>query len=142
MRRLTLRLAPLLALLLVVSGCSDSTTSTSGTSTTPAAAATTETFTGTLTSNAAFTYPFVVLASGTVSAVLTTLSPDSNVPIGIGLGTWNGSVCQVILANDTSIQGSSVPATASASGNFCVRVYDSGGRVVAPESYVVQVTHP
>jgi hypothetical protein len=140
MRRFITRLVPIAAALFMVSGCGDDSAST--TTTTPTTAATVETFTGTLTSNAAFTYPFVVLATGSVSAVLTTLSPDANAPIGMGLGTWNGSVCQVVLANDASVQNSSVPATANASGNYCLRVYDSGGTVVSPESYVVQVTHP
>ena len=140
MRGLTTRLLPVAAALLVASGCSNNDTTTT---TTPATTLTTiETFSGTLNANGAFSYPFVVLAAGTISAQLNTLTPDSAQPIGIALGTWNGNACQIVLSNDSAVQSSSVLGQSTVAGNFCVRIYDAGGKVSAQETYVVQVTHP
>jgi len=136
------RLRPLLLLLplsaIVVTACSDSTT----TSTTPTSiVTTTETFTGTLTKNGAVTHQFSVTSRGTVTATLTKVDPDSTVAIGVSLGTWNGTTCQIILANDAATVGNGVLGTVSGVGNLCLRVYDVG-KLTTSESYSVDVVHP
>ena len=131
MHRSIPRLAPLAALLLFVSGCSGSGNLDSGT--TPAPTSTTtkiETFTGVLTRNGAASFPFTVTGVGTVSAQLTSLTPDATVPVGLMLGTWNGSICQMVLPNDAAIQGSVVIGQSVTAGNFCTRIYDAAGTVV------------
>ncbi len=140
MHRLMLRLLPLVALALAASACggnSDTTTTTPA----PSTATVTETFTGTLTTNGAITHPFTVTGVGSVNAVLTTLTPDTTKPVGLSMGTWNGSICQILLANDASIQGSVVIGQATTSGNFCVRIYDASGTVAQPQTYTIEVTH-
>jgi hypothetical protein len=140
-----LLLSPLLAaLLLPLAACSSGSNTTTGI-TTPAPATSTDTFSGTLSTNGAATYPFAVQGAGAVSAALQTLTTadgSTPVPIGIALGTWNGTVCQLLLTNDSSLQGSTVPGQSTTAGNFCVRVYDASGTLTQPESYVVVVTHP
>jgi len=104
-----------------------------------------EVFTGTLTPNGGATWPFVAQTSGTVTATLTTLSPDSALQVGLALGTWNGSICQMLLTNDKATQGTVVAGTVSTSGTsgtLCVRIYDASGTLTAPESYQVNVDHP
>ena len=90
----------------------------------------TETFSGTLTRNSAYTHPFVVSDAGDVSVFLTVsvdaANPDSTIPIGVSLGTWNGASCAIVIANDNVAQGSSITGRATAAGNLCVRVYDVG----------------
>lgn len=90
----------------------------------------TETFSGTLPKNAAFTHPFVVGDAGDVSVFLTRSTdaarPDTTIPIGVSLGTWNGASCAIVIANDNVSQGSSISGRATAAGNLCVRVYDVG----------------
>jgi hypothetical protein len=90
----------------------------------------TDTFSGVLTKNAAYTHPFVVNDAGDVSVFLIRSSdaarPDSTVPIGVSLGTWNGASCAIVIANDNVSQGSSLSGRATAAGNLCVRVYDVG----------------
>lgn len=136
----------LCALPLAAAACTSN--DTSSTPTTPTVTETvTETFSGVLSQNGAATYPFPVPAAGSISAALQTLaradgSGAAPAAIGIALGTWNGTVCNVILANDNAVQGSTVPGTAAQVGNFCLRVYDATGTVAQPESYVVTVTHP
>ena len=138
MHRFFSRLIPVVALL--VTGCGDNPV---GTTVAPESApvTVTDTYAGILTKNGAFTHPFTVTGIGGISAQLVSLAPDSIVPIGMGIGTWNGSSCQVVLANDASIQGSVVIGTASTPGNFCVRIYDAAGTVSKPQTYTVEVTH-
>src|SRR5262249_9021407 len=64
---------------------SDTTTPT--TPTTPTTV--TDTFAGTLTPNGGVTQTFTTAASGTITATLTTLAPNSTLIVGLALGTFN-----------------------------------------------------
>ena len=136
MHRFISRFAPLVVLFFTVSGCSNNAVAPAAVS-----ATVTDSFTGTITLNGATTYSFTATGVGSITAVLTTLSPDSTQPVGLSVGTWNGSICQIVLADDASIQGSQVLGNSSATGSFCVRIYDAGGTVVQPETYTIDVTH-
>lgn len=140
MHRFISRLVPLVALSLIVSGCNNS-SSSSDTVVTPAAATVTESFTGTLTLNGATTFSFTVTGIGNITARLTTLRPDATRPVGLGLGTWNGSSCQIVLPNDASVEGSVIVGSSSTTGSFCVRIYDAAGTVVQQQTYTIEVTH-
>ena len=105
-----------------------------------------ETFSGTLNRNSAFTHPFSVTDSGAVSVFLLTSAdprdPNNNaIPIGVSLGTWNGASCAIVIANDSIAPGSSITGQATAAGNLCVRVYDVG-TVPGTANYEVLVDHP
>ena len=102
---------------------------------------TSETFTGTLTRNGAVTHQFSVSSRGNVTATLTKIDPDSGMTIGISLGTWNGTSCQTILANDQATVNSTLLGTVSGVGNLCVRVYDVG-KLTASQNYSIDVVHP
>jgi len=112
------------------------------TSTTPTSTVTTtETFSSTLTKNGAVTHQFSASARGLVTATLTKIDPDSGQTIGVSLGTWNGTSCQIILANDQATVSAVLTATVSGVGNLCLRVYDVG-KLTASENYSVDVAHP
>jgi hypothetical protein len=140
--RALLLLAPLAA------ACGDDNTPTNPNTPTPVAV--TQTFnsdedplnpaSGPLNPNGGRTHPFAVQQSGTVSAKLTALGPDETVIVGLSLGTWNGQVCQVILANDAAVLNTAVTGTAQQTGNFCVRIYDVG-KLTASTNYTIDVTH-
>jgi len=89
----------------------------------------------------AHTFTFAVGGAGTVTATLTSIAPDSNDVIGISLGTWNGSACQIVLPDDQATQNQSITAVLNSAGNLCVRAY-----VTAPlpgvETCTIVVTHP
>lgn len=102
---------------------------------------TTESFSGSISVNGATTYQFSSSARGTVTATLTTVGPDSTLVIGVALGTWNGTACQVLLANDAAAQGATVLGSVSGVGILCLRVYDPG-KLTAAATYTVDVTHP
>ncbi len=112
---------------------------TTPTASTPAT--TTDTFNGTLTPNGAKTFSFNVQTAGTLTATLTTVSPDSTTSIGLALGTWNGAACQIVIANDSAVQGVTVTGSAGGAGSLCVRVFDVGN-LTANEDFVVTVIHP
>ena len=94
---------------------------------------------GRLTVNGAASHSFTT-GSGQISVTVTELVPDSAAVIGVSLGTWNGSACQIVLANDNATQGAGILGTASGPGNFCVRVYDVG-KLTAPTEYTLTVVH-
>ena len=102
---------------------------------------TSETFASTLTKNGAVTHQFAATSRGTVTATLTKIDPDSTQTIGVSLGTWNGTSCQTIIANDAAIVGSALVGTVSGVGNLCLRVYDVG-KLTTPEDYSIDVAHP
>jgi hypothetical protein len=133
-----LRVLLFLAVLAGVAGCGDDDPPTAPTdpATRPSV---TETFTGTLTVNGAQTHSFST-GSGQLTATVTTLSPDSTAVVGISLGTWNGTTCQIVLANDNATQAGFVTGAASTTGSFCARVYDVG-RLSAATDYTVTVVH-
>ena len=105
----------------------------------------TETFENSITINGAVTQPFVVLTAGAVVATFTALDP-ADATAGLSIGTWNGIACSVgapTLANDKAAVGVALTASATATGNYCVRVYDPGGLNALKQTtgYQLTVTH-
>jgi hypothetical protein len=129
-----------LALLLMAGAASGCGGTVAAALTTPTTTST-DTFSGTVTRNGAFTYPFAVLQAGTVTASYTSVGTDNAITLGLALGTWNGVACQILIVNDNATAGVAVTGTASAAGSLCVRVFDVGF-VVDPLSYEVRVVHP
>lgn len=136
------------ALAVTLAGC-DNDDESLPTEPTPPTTVTTQ-LTGSLTVNGAETKTFNVGASGTVTATITALARQGDPPaggetetlvVGLGLGTWNGSSCQVLLAKDDALQGSTVIGAVGGVGTLCVRMIDVG-RLPAPVTYTVDVVHP
>ncbi len=121
-------------------GCDDDESDTP-TTPNPPAPSVTESFSGTLNRNGAVTFSFAVAATGQVTATLVELS-SSAVPVSLILGNWNGTVCQVVLANDNAVQGTFVTGTMSAAGSLCVRLSDASGNLEAGVTFKVDVVHP
>lgn len=117
----------------------DNTPNDTVTPTTPTTTVT-ETFTGTINPNGAATHSFIVSAGGTVTATLTTITPEDSVA-GLSLGTWNGVICQVVLANDNAALGNVVTGTVSSLGTLCVRINDTG-KLTGATDYTITVVYP
>jgi len=135
----------LLILTMSVAGCDDNnpnTPQTPTTPTTPTTPATTETFTGSLQKNGAVTFPFTATAGGTVIVTLSSLAPDSSLQIGLSLGTWTGTACQIVIANDAAAQNAVVTGTVTSAASLCARIYDSAAKVNASVDFTVTVAHP
>ncbi len=134
----------LLASLLVAGAlaCSNNTLGTVSSPSTPTTT-TTDTFNGTLTTNGAVTTQFTAAAAGSVIVTLTTLTAtNAGQIVSLQLGTWNGTTCQIILANDSATQGSVVTGNVSTASNLCVRIADSNGSIPGPTPYTITVSHP
>src|ERR1041385_8152885 len=100
MSRLLGRVLLLIPVLGIAAACGDNNASTpTGPTTIPTVL--TETFSGTLTKNAAYTHPFVVGDAGDVSVFLITSTdaahPENTIPLGVSLGTWNGASCAIVI---------------------------------------------
>jgi hypothetical protein len=94
-----------------------------------------------LTPNGAVTWSFQSASAGAVQASLTSLTPDSTAVVGLALGTWNGTACQLVIANDQATQGTLITGNVSTSGALCVRIYDPAGVVTEPLNYTISVAH-
>ena len=128
-----------LALALLAAGCDNEVENATG-PIVPAPTVT-ENFEGTINVNGAQTHTFLTVAAGTITVLLSEVTPDATIPVGFVLGTWNGVVCQMSLAMDTAVQGNQLVGSVSGAGSLCVRVHDTG-KLTAPLSYKIAVTHP
>ncbi|PYR79516.1 MAG: hypothetical protein DMF86_03340 [Acidobacteria bacterium] len=138
MRRLTLPLAGLLCAL-GAAACGSSLLSQIPTA--PSSSPKTDTFAGQLTTNGGTSFSFTTVASGPVKATLTDVG--GGVAIGFSLGTWDGTTCHLVMANDAAVAGAVLSGTASSAGTYCVRVYDpSPSTVTDAVSYSVNVEYP
>jgi hypothetical protein len=129
-----------LVAMLTLWGCGDDNDSTS-TPTGPTPVYTTDTFTGTLNPGETGSHPFTARTQGVITITVGSLAPTSTLTMGIGLGTWNGTACNVTLTTDAATQGSSFNASATSAGNFCVTIFDIG-KVTEATTYSLSVTHP
>ncbi|MEX1127956.1 MAG: hypothetical protein WEB50_05275 [Vicinamibacterales bacterium] len=128
----------LLAAALAVAGCDNEIENRTPTEPAPT---TTDTFTGTININGAATHTFTTVAAGLVTATLATVAPDPAIQVGLGLGTWNGTNCQITLPKDDAVQGNAVIGQVSGPGALCARIYDVG-KMTEALTYTVTVVHP
>jgi len=112
------------------------------TSSTVATALNTETFNGTLVPGGSVIFPFTATATGAVSATLTTMSPQTTITVGFGIGQPSSGACLLLTGaySETEKVGVSITDTI-ASGSYCVEVYDIGN-VSASNAFTITVTHP
>lgn len=115
----------------ILGGCSNP----AGSSTT-----TTDTFNGTLAATGFDSHSFVVNNSGEVDATLTSLTPQTTITVGFGLGQPGATGCSLFSYTESARVGSVLSGTISP-GSYCVTVYDVGN-VSAAENYTVTVAHP
>jgi hypothetical protein len=101
----------------------------------------TESFTGTLNPSGGTTHAFTVSAKGTITATLTAIGDDNTRIVGLALGNWTGTACNLAAANDNAIATLPLTATVTAAGQICARVYDSQG-IPDATTYTLQVIHP
>ena len=103
----------------------------------------TETFTGVVTQNGAATHNFDVGAGGAVTALLKSVGSDNTLVVSFALGTWTGSACSIVLANDAATGGAVLNGTMTGIGTLCARVSDVGNLASGPEvPYTIEVVHP
>jgi hypothetical protein len=142
MLRLSVRLLSVLTLVLSLVACDSGNDPGIPTAPTPPVNVT-ETFSGSVNQNGAVTHTFNSMASGSLSATLSVLGPDSTQVIGMSLGTLSGTTCTTVLSNDRSTQGTIITGGVSSFAQLCVRAYDIGTiTAAAPFTYEITVVHP
>ena len=72
---------------------------------------------------------------------LTAIDPAGSPVFGVSLGTWNGTACQVVIANDAAALNATVTGNVTAATSLCARVYDAG-KLTDPLTYTITVVHP
>jgi len=119
-----------------LASCGGDTTTTPTTPTTV-----TDTFNGALAAGGTTQFPFTVTTTGTISATLTSLTPQTTITVGFGLGQPASGVCQLMSGAYTEAAkvGQALSGTI-ATGSYCVEVYDIGN-VVGSDDFVVTITH-
>src|SRR5688572_29879108 len=102
----------------------------------------TDTYSGTLNRNGAATFNFTVQGAGFVTLTLSKVLPDNTIKVGLSIGTWNGSFCQIVLSNDNASETTSVIGQAGGFGSLCVRIFDVGKIGDDPIEFELSVVHP
>ncbi|ODS57018.1 MAG: hypothetical protein ABS36_05825 [Acidobacteria bacterium SCN 69-37] len=77
---------------------------------------------------------------GVTSGARWTNESLGNTIVGLALGTWSGTTCTIVLANDITAQGGLVSGVVQGAGSLCARVYDVG-RLEGPATFTIDVTH-
>jgi hypothetical protein len=111
----------------------------STTMTSPTAPATSDTFTGTLAVGGIGEHTFTVAEAGAVTVTLASVSPQSTITVGLGIGQLSGTTCTLFADDETARMGSVEQGTVAA-GSYCVEIYDLGN-VQASDTYMITVQH-
>jgi hypothetical protein len=96
-------------------------------------------FSGTIALNAATTHHFAT-GPGEISVRLQVLAPVQTVTIGMAMGLWTGTSCNVVIADDQAIFNALLIGTANEAREFCVRMYDVG-KLTDVTEYTIEVKH-
>jgi hypothetical protein len=106
----------------------------------PSAQAGTETFSGTVAIGQTAAHNFSTAADGPASVTITSLAPDSAVPVGLAIGNpGNNGACSAFAFLQAARLGITLPGTLS-KGTYCVMIYDVGNLTVT-NTYTLTVTH-
>jgi len=100
---------------------------------------TTFSLSGTITLNGATTHHFPT-GAGEIDVRLKVLAPADNVVIGMALGIWTGTTCDLRIADDNAVFNALLIGSATAAGEFCVRMYDVG-KLSDVSDYTIDITH-
>jgi hypothetical protein len=109
--------------------------------TTPAPV-TTERFAGTLGLNEKAVHPFTIaLSGGLLTVTLTAAGPPATIPMGLAVGTSDGTNCTILTNGSVTTPAGAAPQLSGTlnGGKYCVQV--SNGNQAAPVTYAVTVTH-
>jgi len=98
---------------------------------------------GTLSVAGSNSHPFSSGGSGEFNVKLTSVSPDANAILTVGLGQPSGGSC--FSTGYSALARANNPPTALSGPisktSYCLLVYDSG-YLTQPENYTVTVSHP
>ena len=100
----------------------------------------TEEFSGTVEVGLSAVHPFPVPSRSTITVTLLTVGPLTTLAVGLGVGTWDGTNCTLVAAENNAREGSVLSGTVEPN-NYCAAVFDSGN-LTQTISYTVRVQRP
>lgn len=122
--------------------CGSGASTTAPSATSPASV--TDSFSGSVAQLGSENHVFAVGATGTVTVTLSSVSPLATLALGVAVTSSDGTNCLTQISQNDNARNGVIALTGTAqTGNYCVRVYDSGN--VQPSTsvaYTVQVMHP
>ena len=124
------------ASMLFVSACASTTTPTTSTS----GLQVSESFSGTLPQGGSASDNFTVATDGTITITLVSLTPQTTITMGLGIGTPSAATCVVTQSQENLKVGTPISGTLTA-GVYCVELYDLGN-MTGPDTYSLTVMHP
>ena len=81
--------------------------------------------------------------ASSIVATLKTVGADNTLVVSFALGTWTGTGCNIVLANDAATGGAILTGTMTGIGTLCARVGDVGNIPSGPGvAYTIEVVHP
>jgi hypothetical protein len=131
-RPMRFRFTAVLALTAATLACGQSPTSTG---------LVTDTFTGSVVAGGYAGYQIPVTTSGNVVVTLVSLSPQSTITMGIGIGTQDASGTCTFFGQNESFHVGDVLGDSFVAGVYCVVIYDVGN-VTGSVAYTLTVSHP
>ena len=103
---------------------------------------TTDRFAGTLGLNEKAVHDFrIILSGGLLTVTLTAAGPPATIPMGLGVGTFDGTTCTLLNNGSVTTPAGASPQLSGTlnGGRYCVQV--SNGNQASPVTYAVTVTH-
>lgn len=129
----------LVAPLMLLAGCGSSNDNV--TAPTPLAPANvTEEFSGSVEVGRSAVHPFPVPSRSTITVTLVTVGPLSTLAVGLGVGTWDGTDCTLVAADNNAREATALSGTVEPA-NYCAAVFDSGN-LAQTITYTVRVQRP
>jgi hypothetical protein len=125
------------ALAFVLASCGGS----SSTTPTPTPTPVTDVFNGTMAAGGSTYFPFTVTTAGTITSTLLTLTPQTTITMGFGIGQLSIGVCTPLTGayTESAKMGQAFSGTIGP-GNYCVLLYDVGN-IQGSDDFVISVMH-
>jgi hypothetical protein len=124
------------SLLTLVSACGSGTT----TPTSVSPPEVTDTFSGTLAAGGSAFDTFTIAATGPITVTVVSLSPQTTITMGVGIGTPSAGSCVVAQSQENVKVGVPLQGTFDP-GSYCVLLYDLGN-ISGSDAYTITVQHP
>jgi hypothetical protein len=130
------------ASMMIAAACTNALNDLFNNPTTPSGSTSTDTFNGTLPPSGSIVFTFSVATAGNVSVTLTTVSPATIAPLGLGVGPSSNGNCTIATAASGVTAGGTPQLSATENpGTYCVKVSDAGALATA-STVTVTVMHP
>ena len=101
---------------------------------------TTQTFTGAIPASGDAQYSVAVASNGEMDVTLSSLTPQTTITVGLGIGVPSAGSCSLITGVENAKVGTTLPAEV-APGTYCVLLYDVGN-VQGSDNFTLTVVHP